>query len=71
VYDASLWLEKNVRYPCGTKSKLREEAATLAERAKRTARQAEILADRIKHLEGQLAKTEILARTITKLPGAR
>jgi FtsZ-binding cell division protein ZapB len=35
---------------------LKEEAAALAGRAKRTARQAEVLADRIKHLEGQLAK---------------
>ena len=35
---------------------LREEAAALADRAKRTARQAEVLADRIKQLEGQLAK---------------
>jgi FtsZ-binding cell division protein ZapB len=35
---------------------LREEAAALADRTKRTARQAEVLADRIKHLEGQLAK---------------
>jgi len=35
---------------------LKEEAAMLAERAKRTARQAEILAERIKHLESQLAK---------------
>ena len=36
---------------------LKEDAAALAERAKRTARQAEVLADRIKHLENQLAKT--------------
>jgi hypothetical protein len=36
--------------------KLREEAAALADRAKRTARQAEVLAERIKHLEGLLAK---------------
>jgi len=35
---------------------LREEAAALADRAKRTARQAEVLADRIKQPEGQLAK---------------
>jgi FtsZ-binding cell division protein ZapB len=35
---------------------LREEAAALSDRARRTARQAEILADRIKHLEKELAK---------------
>jgi chromosome segregation ATPase len=35
---------------------LREEAAALADRAKRTARQAEVLAVRIKHLENQLVK---------------
>ena len=35
---------------------LREEAAALADRAKITARQAEVLADRIKQPEGQLAK---------------
>jgi FtsZ-binding cell division protein ZapB len=35
---------------------LREEAAALSDRAKTTARQAEVLADRIKHLEGQIAK---------------
>jgi septal ring factor EnvC (AmiA/AmiB activator) len=34
---------------------LKEEAAALADRAKRTARQAEVLAKRIKHLESQLA----------------
>jgi len=33
---------------------LKEEAAALADRAKRTARQAEVLAERIKHLENQL-----------------
>jgi FtsZ-binding cell division protein ZapB len=35
---------------------LREEAAALADRAKKTAKQAEVLAERIKHIEGQLAK---------------
>ncbi len=35
---------------------LKEEAAALADRAKITARQAEVLANRIKRLEGQLAK---------------
>jgi TATA-binding protein-associated factor Taf7 len=35
---------------------LREEATELADRAKRTARQAEILADRIKDLEKQVVK---------------
>jgi FtsZ-binding cell division protein ZapB len=35
---------------------LREEAATLADRAKRTVRQAEVLAERIKQLESQLPK---------------
>jgi hypothetical protein len=36
---------------------LKEEAVALADRAKRTARQAQILAERIKHLESQLSKT--------------
>ena len=36
---------------------LKEEAAALADRAKRTARQAEVLSERIKHLETQIAKT--------------
>lgn len=35
---------------------LREEAAALADRARRTARQAEIVAERIKRLEIQIAK---------------
>jgi hypothetical protein len=35
---------------------LREEAAALADRAKRTAKQAQVLAERIMHIEGQLAK---------------
>jgi FtsZ-binding cell division protein ZapB len=35
---------------------LREEAAALAEKAKRTARQAELLAGRIKNLEKSVAK---------------
>jgi hypothetical protein len=35
---------------------LREEAAALADRAKKTARQAEVLAERIKYLEKQLVK---------------
>jgi FtsZ-binding cell division protein ZapB len=35
---------------------LREEAAALADRAKKTARQAEVLADRIKDLEKQVVK---------------
>jgi FtsZ-binding cell division protein ZapB len=35
---------------------LKEEAAALADRAKKTARQAETLAARIKQLESQLAK---------------
>jgi len=35
---------------------LKEEAAALAGRAKRTARQAEVLAERIKQLESQLTK---------------
>lgn len=35
---------------------LREEAAALAEKAKRTTRQAEILTGRIKNLENELAK---------------
>jgi predicted nuclease with TOPRIM domain len=35
---------------------LREEAAALVERAKKTARHAEVLAERIKSLETQIAK---------------
>lgn len=35
---------------------LREEAAALAEKAKRTARQAVVLAERIKNLESQLPR---------------
>ncbi len=35
---------------------LKEEAAVLADRAKKTARQAEVLSERIKHLETQIAK---------------
>jgi FtsZ-binding cell division protein ZapB len=35
---------------------LKEEAAALADRAKKTARQAEVLSERIKHLETQIAK---------------
>jgi FtsZ-binding cell division protein ZapB len=36
---------------------LKEEAAALADRAKKTARQAEVLSERIKHLETQIVKT--------------
>jgi hypothetical protein len=35
---------------------LKEEAAALADRAKKTARHAEVLSARIKHLETQIAK---------------
>ena len=35
---------------------LKEEAAALADRAKKTARQAEVLSERIKHLQTQIAK---------------
>jgi hypothetical protein len=35
---------------------LREEAASLAARAKKTARLSEILAERTKHLEDRIAK---------------
>ena len=35
---------------------LQEEAAALTERAKKTARQAEVLSERIKHLQAQIAK---------------
>lgn len=35
---------------------LREEATALADRAKKTARQAEVLANRIKDLETKVAK---------------
>lgn len=40
----------------GEIEELREEAAALADRAKRTARQAEVLTERLKHLESQVAK---------------
>ena len=36
---------------------LKEEAAALADRAKKAARHAEVLVERIKHLETQIAKT--------------
>jgi len=36
---------------------LKEEAAALVDRAKKTARQAEVLSERIGHLETQIAKT--------------
>ena len=36
---------------------LKEEAAALTDRAKKTARHAEVLSERIKHLETQMAKT--------------
>jgi hypothetical protein len=36
---------------------LKEEAAALADRARKTARQAEVLSERIKNLETQIAKT--------------
>jgi predicted nuclease with TOPRIM domain len=36
---------------------LTEEAAALTDRAKKTARHAEVLSERIKHLETQIAKT--------------
>jgi hypothetical protein len=39
---------------------LREEAAALADRVKRTARQAEVLAERIRQLEAQLAKRKTI-----------
>jgi FtsZ-binding cell division protein ZapB len=35
---------------------LQEEAAALTEKAKKTARQAEVLSERIKHLQTQIAK---------------
>jgi hypothetical protein len=35
---------------------LKEEAAALADRAKKTARHAEVLVERIKHLQTQIAK---------------
>jgi predicted nuclease with TOPRIM domain len=35
---------------------LQEEAAALTDRAKKTARQAEVLSERIKHLQTQIAK---------------
>jgi predicted nuclease with TOPRIM domain len=36
---------------------LQEEAAALTDRAKKTARHAEVLSERIKHLQTQIAKT--------------
>jgi FtsZ-binding cell division protein ZapB len=36
---------------------VKEEAAALADRAKKAARHAEVLVERIKHLETQIAKT--------------
>jgi septal ring factor EnvC (AmiA/AmiB activator) len=47
---------------------LREEAAALADRAKRTARQAEILVDRIKDLEKQVIKKRP-SHTVAKTAG--
>jgi predicted nuclease with TOPRIM domain len=41
---------------------LREEAAALADRAKKTARQTETLSERIKHLETQIAKQVLATR---------
>jgi FtsZ-binding cell division protein ZapB len=35
---------------------LKEEAAALTDRAKKTARHAEVLSERIKHLQAQIAK---------------
>jgi FtsZ-binding cell division protein ZapB len=35
---------------------LKEEAAALIDRAKKTARHAEVLSERIKHLQTQIAK---------------
>jgi FtsZ-binding cell division protein ZapB len=35
---------------------LKEEAAALTDRAKKTARHAEVLSERIKHLQTQIAK---------------
>jgi FtsZ-binding cell division protein ZapB len=35
---------------------LQEEAAALTDRAKKTARHAEVLSERIKHLQTQIAK---------------
>jgi FtsZ-binding cell division protein ZapB len=35
---------------------LQEEAAALTDRAKKTARQAEVLSERIKHLQTRIAK---------------
>jgi hypothetical protein len=48
--DRLEWLRNDVQ-------ELKEEAAALADRAKKTARHAEVLAERIKHLETQIAKT--------------
>jgi hypothetical protein len=49
--------ENRSKFLRGEIEDLKEEAAALADRAKRTARQAEVLAERIKHLESQLTKT--------------
>ena len=59
--------EKVYDYPVMTKDdrwalrdeiqELKEEAAALTDRAKKTARHAEVLSERIKHLQTQIAKT--------------
>jgi FtsZ-binding cell division protein ZapB len=41
---------------------LREKAAALSDRAKKTARQAETLSERIKHPETQIAKQVLATR---------
>ena len=41
---------------------LQEEAAALTDRAKKTARHAEVLSERIKHLETQIAKQVLATR---------
>ena len=48
--------ERSLAISEGEIEELREEATALADRAKGTARQAEILADRIKDLEKQVVK---------------
>jgi FtsZ-binding cell division protein ZapB len=46
---------------------LKEEAAALADRAAKTARQAEVLSERIKHLESQLAKRGSAGKQLGRL----
>ena len=64
--NGRIWVTTEVRLPVMAKDdrsalrdeiqELQEEAAALTDRAKKTARQAEVLSERIKHLQTQIAK---------------